>query len=96
MNVRFLWNEEKNKENQHKHHVSFEEAVTIFSRLPLEVFYDPDHSLDEHRFIAVGVSEKCRVLLVVHCENETGNEVRIISAPKASAKEQRSAFGRTW
>ena len=96
MNVRFVWDEENNRENQRKHRVSFEEAVTIFAGLPLEVFHDPDHSIDEERYIAVGVSEKSRVLLVVHCENETGSEVRIISARKATKREQRSAFGRSW
>jgi len=96
MTVRFVWDEEKNRENQRKHRVSFEEAVTIFAGLPLQVFHDPDHSIDEERYIAVGVSEKYRVLLVVHCENETGSEVRIISARKATKREQRSAFGRSW
>ncbi len=96
MTVRFVWDEEKNRENQRKHRVSFEEAVTIFAGLPLQVFHDPDHSIDEERYIAVGVSEKNRVLLVVHCENETGSEVRIISARKATKREQRSAFGRSW
>ncbi len=70
--------------------------MTIFAGLPLEVFHDPDHSMDEDRYIAVGASEKSRVLLVVHCENETGSEVRIISARKATKREQRSAFGRSW
>ncbi|OGQ90069.1 MAG: hypothetical protein A2289_13540 [Deltaproteobacteria bacterium RIFOXYA12_FULL_58_15] len=96
MHVRFVWDEDKNRENQRKHRVSFEEAVTIFAGLPLEVFYDPDHSTDEDRYIAVGVSEKSRVLLVVHCENETGSVVRVISARKATKQEQNSAFGRTW
>ncbi len=73
MNVRFVWDEEKNRENQRKHRVSFEEAVTIFAGLPLEVFHDPDHSIDEERYIAVGVSEKSRVLLVVHWD-ELGTE----------------------
>ena len=96
MEVRFEWDDEKNKENQRKHGVSFEEAITIFVNLPLEVFFDPDHSIDEERYIAIGVSEKSRVLLVVHCENEKGSVVRIISARKATKREQRDAFGRTW
>ena len=54
------------------------------------------HAMDEDRFLAVGVSEKSRVLKVVYCENETGSEVRIISARKATKREQRSAFGRNW
>ncbi len=93
MNVEFVWDEAKNRENQIKHRVSFEEAVTIFKSSPFEVFYDPDHSVREHRYVAIGVSEKSRTLLVVHCENETGTVVRIISARKATKKEERSAFG---
>lgn len=96
MGARFVWDEEKNRENRRKHGVSFEEAVTIFAGLPLEVFHDPDHSMNEERYIAVGVGEKSRVLVVVHCENETASEVRIISARKATKREQSSAFGRTW
>ena len=96
MGIAFVWDEEKNQENQRKHGVSFEEAATIFTGFPLEVFYDPDHSANEDRYIAVGFSEKSRALLVVHCENETGDEVRIISARKANKREQLGAFGRTW
>ena len=94
MSVRFIWDESKDKENQKKHGVSFKEAITIFRQLPLEIYFDPDHSTQkEDRYIAVGFSDRERVLLVVHCENIKGNEVRIISARKATRKEQRSVFG---
>jgi uncharacterized DUF497 family protein len=44
----------KAESNVEKHGVSFEEAATIFSD-PLYVdFYDPDHSVDEHRFLLWG------------------------------------------
>ncbi len=93
MKVKFVWDDNKNRENKKKHGVSFEEAITIFSRLPLEVFFDPDHSASEDRYVAIGFSEKDRVLLVVHCENRQGTIVRIISARKASKFEQETAFG---
>ena len=96
MNVRFIWDENKNKENKRKHGVSFEEATTVFLGAPFDVFYDPEHSVDEERYIAVGVSNKNRVLLVVHCENASGSEIRIISARKATKREQLSLFGRLW
>lgn len=93
MNVRFVWDEEKNRANQKKHGISFEEAVSIFMNFPLEIFHDPEHSDTEDRYIAVGMSEKARILLVVHCENSRGTEVRIISARKATKKERNSVFG---
>lgn len=93
MTVRFAWDERKNRENIRKHGVSFEEAATVFGGFPLEIYHDPEHSLAEARYIAVGFSERGRALLVVHCENKRGTEIRIISARKATANERRTAFG---
>lgn len=93
MKLRFIWDEEKDRQNQKKHHVSFSEASSIFHNLPFEVFHDPDHSGTEERFIAAGFSDRSRVLLVVHCENPTGTEIRIISARKATKKERTKLFG---
>jgi uncharacterized DUF497 family protein len=93
MKVRFTWDERKNRENRRKHGVSFEEASSIFSNVPFDVFHDPDHSTEEERYIAVGFSVRQRMLLVVHCENDVGTEIRIISARKASRQEQRTLFG---
>ncbi len=93
MKVSFSWDEAKNQHNISKHGVSFEEAATIFSNFPLEIFYDPDHSDEEDRYIAVGFSDQGRVLLVVHCENPKGTEIRIISARKATRNERNSVLG---
>jgi uncharacterized protein len=91
--IKFEWDFKKNLENKRKHKISFEEASTIFSSFPLQIFFDPEHSSEEERYIAVGYSNKNRVLLVVHCENSTGSTIRIISARTASKNEQKSAFG---
>lgn len=93
MKVKFTWDEAKNQENIKKHGVSFREASTIFFNFPLEVFYDPDHSKSEDRYIAIGISDQERALLVVHCEDRKGMEVRIISARKATRRERKTAFG---
>ena len=93
MKLRFSWDREKDRQNQHKHRVSFEEAASIFHNLPFEVFHDPDHSQVEERYIAAGFSDRSRVLLVVHCENQTGSEIRIISARKATRSERHALFG---
>jgi len=73
--------------------VTFEEAWTIFDSFPFYIFYDPDHSITEERFIAIGSSNRGRTLLVVHCENNSGTIIRIISARKATKKERDDAFG---
>ena len=93
MNLRFVWDDSKSRENIRKHKVSFEEAKTVFLNFPLEVFHDPDHSLTEERYVAVGFSDRGRGLLVVHCENAKGTEIRIISARRASKAEVKSIFG---
>jgi uncharacterized DUF497 family protein len=76
-----------------KNGISFEEASTIFLNFPLEVFFDPDNSYEVDRYIAVGLSYKRKILLVVHCENTKGTIISIISARKATGKEQKSIFG---
>ncbi len=94
MELRFVWDDEKNRENIRKHDVSFEEAATIFCNFPFEVFYDPEHSSNEDRYIAVGKVRLGRLLLVVHCENRQGTEIRIISARKVTPKERKIFYRR--
>ena len=88
--VHFEWDISKNSSNKTKHGVSFEEAVTVFSdELYLEI-NDPDHSYeDEERFIAYGISWSCRLLAVCYSVLHDDNNVRIISARKATANETR-------
>ena len=87
--VCFEWNILKSISNETKHSVTFEEAVTIFSdNLYLEIS-DPDHSQDEERFIALGISDRCRLLVVCHCILHDEKTVRIISARKATTNEER-------
>jgi hypothetical protein len=93
MKIQFDWDAEKDRINRKKHSVSFEEAATVFFNFPLEVYFDPDHSEDEYRYIAIGYSNMQRCLLVVHCENQLGTKIRIISARKATRKEAKDVFG---
>lgn len=91
--INFTWDEVKNKKNKQKHHgVSFEEAQTVFFDEQAVEFDDPDHSETEERFIIIGLSQKLRVLVVCHCFRKSDSEIRIISARKASKKEERFYF----
>ncbi len=91
--VKFIWDEEKNATNKKKNGISFEDALTVFFSAPLFVFHDPDHSTEEDRYIAFGFSALSNILAVVHVENESGKIVRIISARKATRREQKKFFG---
>jgi uncharacterized DUF497 family protein len=84
--LRFVWDAAKAAENLAKHGVSFEEASTVFRDPLSQTGRDPDHSLDEERFIVFGLSTKGRLLVVAHVErNDT---IRIISARAAIASER--------
>jgi uncharacterized DUF497 family protein len=86
--VSFEWDERKNRANQKKHGVSFEEARTAFFDEHARVIADPEHSEDEERFVLLGLSAQLRVLVVCHCYRAEDQVVRIISARRADPSEQ--------
>lgn len=85
--LRFEWDEAKNRSSIRKHGVSFQEAQTVFLDDQAIRFYDPDHSAMEDRFLMMGVSFKLPVLIVCHCYMESDRVIRIISARKATRSE---------
>jgi uncharacterized DUF497 family protein len=85
--VSFEWDQEKARANLVKHGVSFNEAETIFIDPLVGLAPDPDHSLNEDREIAAGISSFGRLLLVSFTQR--GDSVRIISARKLTAYERR-------
>ena len=87
MTPNFEWDEKKAKQNLKKHKVSFEEASTIFNDPFSITIPDPDHSIQEERYIDIGISEKGRILIV--CYTERGTNIRIISCRKATPMERR-------
>lgn len=87
--LRFEWDEKKEKTNKNKHGVSFEEARTAFYDERAIQFFDPDHSDEEDRFILLGLSLKPQVLVVCHCFRESETLIRIISARMADEDEER-------
>lgn len=91
--ISFSWDQAKAKTNLKKHGVSFEEARTVFYDEYALQFYD-DATLLEDRFLLLGLSNHSRVLVVVHCERgEENEEIRIISARKATKSERKHYEG---
>ena len=74
-------------ENVRKHGVSFHEAATVLSDVLAWTFPDPDHSIDEDRFVTIGCSLNGRTLVVLHTDR--GKKTRIISARPATPRERR-------
>jgi len=86
MKLNFEWDDEKAKANLKKHGVSFDEATTVFIDPFSITRYDPDHLVDEQRYIDIGSSDEDRVLVVVYTER--GASIRIISCRKATPSER--------
>ncbi len=82
----FEWNAEKADINHKKHGVTFEQAADAFADPYGLVFYDTANSLTEDRFQLLGMSGCSLILFVVFVER---GSIRIISARKATRKEER-------
>lgn len=91
--ISFEWDERKNIINKRKHNISFEEAVTVFYDEDALIICDPDHSIDEERFIILGNSNLANLLVVCHCYRKSDSVIRIISARKATPKENIAYYG---
>ena len=87
--MEFEWDPDKAASNLKKHQVSFSEAATVFKDVLSRTFADPDHSVEEDRYITIGTSERNRLLVVSHTDRE--DRIRIISARKA-ARNEREAY----
>jgi uncharacterized protein len=86
--MRFTWDENKAATNLIKHDISFPEATTVFGDPLSDTYPDPDHSVDEQRFIIRGMSERGKILVVSHTDD--GELVRVISAREATYGERKS------
>jgi uncharacterized DUF497 family protein len=85
--LRFEWDEAKNRENQRKHRVTFEEAETVFLDDWGVLIRDEEEG--EDRFVLIGTSAALRVLVVSHTYRARDEVIRVISARKANRTERR-------
>ena len=84
IDLNYQWSNEKATENLLKHGISFADAVTLFSDDTALTIEDDDP--DEQRFVTIGTDALGRVLVVVYTWR--GEEIRIISARKATPRER--------
>ena len=87
MGLTFEWDANKAAANTSKHGVSFEEAATAFGDALSITVADPDHSIDESRFVLIGRTVRDQTVVVAHTER--GDNIRIISARLATRRESK-------
>ena len=85
--MKFEWDNKKAISNGQKHGVTFEEASTVLSDFLSITIPDPLHPDLEERFVTIGLSDKQRLLVVVHTDR--GSTIRLISARVATAHERK-------
>ncbi|MDR1018591.1 MAG: BrnT family toxin [Lachnospiraceae bacterium] len=90
--VGFEWDEGKNRINIKKHGISFEEASTAFLDEEGLYLHDFAHSVDEERFLLLGMSSVSKLLVVCHCISENNGNIRIISARRSTKNESKQYY----
>ena len=85
--MRVTWDPEKAKLNRRKHGIRFSDAEgVLFDPYALT---EEDQAADgEQRYVTIGLDSLSRVLVVVYTYR--GDDIRLISARRATRKERRS------
>ena len=84
--MQFEWDPAKDRRNRILHRVPFTEAATVFGD-PLQwTIKDPDHSIEEARYLTTGLPRRQRLIIVSHTYR--AQHVRIISARLATNAER--------
>ena len=81
------WNPQKAVANLSKHRVSFEEASTVLGDPLALTIADPDHSMEEQRFLTTGRSVQQRIIIVAHTYRN--GVIRIIKCPWSARNERK-------
>jgi uncharacterized protein len=82
----FQWDANKARANAQKHGVRFADAIGIFDD-PYAITIDDLNNKGEQRFAAIGLDLHGRIIVVVYTYR--GENIRLISARKATKKEVR-------
>lgn len=84
----FEWDPAKARANESKHGVSFVEASEVFGDDHSSTVPDPDHSIEEDRYLIFGVSKVGRHLVVSYTQRN--DRIRLISARQMTPRERRA------
>lgn len=85
--MEFEWDRKKAKYNLRKHRISFEEATSVFDDVLATVYEDPDHSVNEKRFLMIGTSVRGHLLHIAFADR--GPRIRLITARLVTKREKK-------
>ena len=85
--MKILWDPEKADFNYRKHKVRFSDAEPLLFD-PMALSREDEAADDEQRFVTIGVDALNRMLVVVYAYR--GQDIRLISARRATKNERRS------
>jgi uncharacterized protein len=88
--VAFEWDPRKAARNLSKHGVRFADGAAVLQN-PLAVTISVEQMDSEERFVTIGTDEQGRVLVVAYTWR--GDNLRLISVRRATAKERRTYEG---
>ncbi len=84
----FEWDPEKARENEQNHGITFAQATEVFDDDHSSSVPDPDHSVDEERYLIFGTSKQGTHLVVSYTGR--GDRIRLISARSMTPRERRA------
>ena len=84
--IAFDWDKGNIEKNLTKHHVTNKEAEEVFSSMPLFVFKDEFHYVNEKRYMLWGTTRVGRKVSIIFTVRS--KKVRVISARDMHAKEK--------
>jgi len=84
----FQWDTGNAHKSNEKHAVAQGEAEEIFFNQPLLIGGDEKHSLEERRYLALGITSVGRLLSVVFTLRNQATLIRVVSARPMSRKER--------
>lgn len=87
----FEWDENKEKINIKRHKIDFTTAAFVFDDDNRLEIFDDKHSIYEERYLTIGLVNKVAVVVTV-VYTERGQNIRLISARKATAEERRMYY----
>lgn len=96
MRYDFEWDSQKAQSNFRKHNVSFEDAATVFRDPKALTIFDDEHSINEERWITLGISSSGKLLVTCHTFQEIDSKIcviRIFSSRRATKKEAKQYRG---
>jgi len=84
----FDWDEGNARKSVDKHDVSQSEAEQVFFNQPLLVLVDEEHSQQEARYHALGITNDTRLLHITFTLRATSSLIQVIAARDMHRKER--------